>query len=187
MTDILDPRAITGQEAATKALKHYGRKGMKWGQRIFTTGSSSSGSSDSGSSKSGSSDSSSSGGSSNAVSEDFANAAAAKSKSPSQLSNQEMQALITRLNLEKQFKQVMAQPAPAKKTSRTRKAGKFASDLVLDIGRTEIRRVAKTSASMLVEQKLLGGPKPTGKQFAKDLGKRIAPKEKKPKGDKNNE
>lgn len=107
-------------------LAHYGRKGMKWGVRRSNAelGSSSLSSKD--------------------QSDDFKQALTARSKSASSLSNGEMQSLITRMDLEKKYKAAMA-TVPA--TTRVSKAKKFTTDLLIDVGTEQVRRIVKAQAT----------------------------------------
>ncbi len=144
-----------GASSVEDTLAHYGRKGMKWGRTIFTSG----GKKSSSSPKKGD------------PSEDHARAAEALKKHPSSLSNKEMQELITRMNLEKQYAQVVA-PVHAKPTTRTTKTAKWVSNLLLDMGKTEVSRVSKAATAMAVEKAIAKSGNPA-------LAKRIAPKKKK--------
>lgn len=112
-------------------LAHYGIKGMKWGVRRRRD--------------------SSTGRVDPDASDDFKAAIAAKSKPASHLSNQEMQALITRMNLEKQYLSAMTPSVPP---TRKAKTTKFVKDLLLDIGRTEVQRVAKGAVQIAIESQL---------------------------------
>lgn len=151
--------AERGATSVEDTLAHYGRKGMKWGRHIFTTGGRSKTSTDSSSTKK------------REVSEDHARATEALKKHPSSLSNKEMQDLITRMNLEKQYAQVVA-PVNAKPTTRTTKTRKWVQNLLVDIGKTELSRVSKAASAMAVERAL-------SKSGQATLAKRIAPKKKK--------
>jgi hypothetical protein len=105
------------------------------------------------------------------VSNDHVKAVLARHKPASALSNQEMQELITRMNLEQQYaKLTTSAPAP-KVVTKKAKVGKFVADLLLDIGKQEVTRVAKGTVSLKVEDQL----KKKGKT---ELAKRIAPKKK---------
>jgi len=137
---------------AVSELWHYGVPGMKWGVRRRSSSSSSSTSTTN-------------------TSEDHKKATVALSKPASSLSNQEMQELITRMNLEQQYVRLTSQaPAPVPPT-RTAKAAKFVSNLMLEIGREQVTRVAKGQAALKVEQTL----KARGQ---KELADRLKPKKK---------
>lgn len=151
--------AERGATSVENTLAHYGRRGMKWGRHIFTTGGRSKKSSESSSTTK------------REVSEDHSRAAAALKKHPSSLSNKEMQDLITRMNLEQQYSRVVA-PVHAKPTTRTTKTRKWVQNLLLDVGKTEVSRVSKAASAMAVERAL-------AKSGHATLAKRIAPKKKK--------
>jgi K+-transporting ATPase c subunit len=104
--------------AIDNVLAHYGRKGMKWGVRRRSTSST------------------------EPASDDHKNAAVARTKSASSLSNTEMQSLITRMNLEQQYTRLTTSVTPVN-ASRTSKATKFVKDLLLDVGKEQVTRVAR--------------------------------------------
>jgi hypothetical protein len=66
-----------------------------------------------------------------------------------------------------------------KPATRGGKVKKFVGDLLVDIGRNELTRVAKTATSIAVENALQNKKGVKGKDFMKDVGVRIAPKPKK--------
>lgn len=104
-------------------LEHFGVKGMHWGVRKKAAKEASS-------------------------SDDAkaANAAQAKIKSAGgthALSNQELKSLVERMNLEKQFKSL--QP-PTKSAA----ASKFAAELVLNVGKQQITRLASDAVTKQV-------------------------------------
>jgi hypothetical protein len=90
---------------------------------------------------------------SDADSIDYKTSVAAKSKSPSNLTNHEMQALVTRMDLEQRYKAAVEKENLVPPTKRA-KVVKFATDLLRDVGQQEIRRVAKGKASIAVEAAL---------------------------------
>lgn len=140
-----------GEELAEDVLAHYGIKGMRWGIRKMS--------------------STASGGSKAEPSADYQQATLALSKPSHALSNQEMQALITRMDLEKRYKAMLTAPKPV---TRGDKVKKFVGDLLLDIGKTEVTRLAKGASSLAVEGRL------SGQKFTKmDLSERISPQKKK--------
>lgn len=142
-----------GLSAAEKVLSHYGIKGQKWGVRRTQA-------------------------QLDAASEDFKRTLSSRSKPSSALSNQEMQELITRMNLEKQYSQLLASSAVSKQSqSRLSRGAKYATSLVAETANTEVRRVVKGAAAIAVENKLQS-KSVTGKQFAEQVGKRIVPKKK---------
>lgn len=126
-------------------LEHFGRKGMRWGQHIFSRGSGSSSSSgdSAGTGDSASSKSSSSSTGINSVQDlknlsdsQQAHAVALKAKKGgvASLSNQEVQILVNRLNLEAQyakFKQQNSKLARGREfTNRQLKTGKTINDMI---------------------------------------------------------
>jgi hypothetical protein len=102
-------------------LAHYGVKGMRWGVRRR-----------------------SSSGSSNPFStpksEDAARAAEALKKPTAALSNDDLQNLVRRLQLEQQFKSLTT---TAPKVSRRAKAGAFVTGLLLQVGKEQVTRLAR--------------------------------------------
>jgi len=108
-------------------IAHYGVKGMRWGVRK------SEGTSE--------------------VSEDAAKAAGAavkaKTKGKQALSNDEMQALVTRMNLEKQLSSL----TPA---TRTQKGAKFAGNLLVNVGKQQAQMLVNDQVNKQVK-KALGG------------------------------
>lgn len=114
-------------EMTDEFLEHYGIKGMKWGVRRRRG-------SDGLVEKSG----------------DVKNAEAAKAKigkkgNTDALSNKELQALVTRMNLEQQFSKLNAG-----NTKKTNPALKFASDLLINVGKQQANAVAQQQATKLV-------------------------------------
>lgn len=99
-------------------LEHFGVKGMKWGVRRNH--------------------------SSESDSEDAKNAAEAAKKvrkhGTRSLTNKELQALVTRMNLEQQFTRL----APETKS---KKAAKFAADILVSVGKEQARRLASDAAT----------------------------------------
>jgi len=78
------------------------------------------------------------------------------------LNNQELQELVNRLNLEKQYRQLTA--VPKKPTAKD-----FIKDLLLDIGKTELSRVAKVGGRIQVEKALSKKGAVTVKEIADQL------------------
>lgn len=124
-------------------IQHYGVKGMHWGQRHSTPPARTT------------IDANSRGKikqvrlskkvlETNKPSDDAANAAAfkkiAKQKSTDLLSNKELQDLITRMNLEKQYKTLQA-PTGARK---------FAADLILTGGKQQVQKVVNDRMAVAV-------------------------------------
>lgn len=111
-------------------LEHYGRRGMKWGQRIFSRGGSKSSLS--------SSESSSTDHSKNEELSDSQKAHAisvkARTSGVASLSNGEMQVLISRMNLERQYSQLVHQPSRLERgrefANRQLKVGKTANEMI---------------------------------------------------------
>lgn len=152
-------------------LKHYGIPGMKWGIRRANPSSGGGGSSTSSQKKLD-------------LSEDFVKTAALRSKRPAELSNQEMRQLVERINLEKQYRDATTVKTTTVKTttvtlppSRKAKVAKFVGDLMIDIGKTEVRRVAKGQAAISVERALKkGGQKKLARRITPGGGKKKQPK-----------
>lgn len=110
-----------GESQHAGAVKHHGVKGMHWGVRKNDSGGAPS-------------------------SEDHTRAADLKTRRRSagtrSLSNKELQDLITRLNLEKQIKQL----APTPKES----VGNFLSGLLRDTGKQQVSRYVNDAATKQV-------------------------------------
>lgn len=140
------------EELMENYLAHYGRKGMKWGRKIFSGGGAT-GKAPAGLPRD--------------ASDDFAKAVAAKSKPASSLSNAEMRQLIERVELERRYNTTVA---PPKVQTRRAATGKFVKKLLLEVGREEVTRVTKGSAKVGTKM-LLEGSKMTGKDFAKSVAK----------------
>lgn len=137
-----------------QVLAHYGVKGMKWGIRRTDA------------------ELAVSSPVSKNYSADYAAYKAARAKPAHSLSNNEMQALITRMNLEQQYAR-LANTQPVN-NSRTARVGRFVGSLLLDIGKEQTTRVAKTAAAIQVEKALVR----TGN---KDIASRLNPGSKKKK------
>jgi len=101
-------------ETIDEVLEHFGVKGMKWGVRRSHPGISGS-------------------------HEDAARAKQAKAKvkkgGTDALSNRELEDLVRRMNLEKQFSSL--QPPSGKK-----RAGKFVADLLVNVGKQQVSKAA---------------------------------------------
>lgn len=106
----------------------------------------------------------------------------AKSKPVSSLSNQELQEAANRMELERRYKEALAKanPTPAPKPTVGGAARKFVTDLLVDIGRNEVSRLAKGAVAIGVENQTVKDPalKKTGDAFRNELGTRIKPKKK---------
>jgi hypothetical protein len=112
--------------SVSEFLAHFGVKGMKWGVRSSHT-------------------------SSSPGSEDHMRVTSIKSKvkkdgGTKSLSNKELQDLINRINLERQFKTL--HPSPQSK------AVKFAADLLLGVGKQQITKLATDFATKAVAEAL---------------------------------
>jgi hypothetical protein len=112
--------------SVSEFLAHFGVKGMKWGVRSSHTPSS-------------------------PGSEDHMRVTSIKSKvkkdgGTKSLSNKELQDLINRINLERQFKTL--HPSPQSK------AVKFAADLLLGVGKQQITKLATDFATKAVAEAL---------------------------------
>lgn len=119
-----------GNDAAVDGvLAHYGVRGMKWGVRRSAK------------------QLARAAASRESESEDYATAKAAASKPVSALSNQEMQTLITRLNLEQQY----AKLNPKHESLLTR-GRKEATSILADVGREQVKRVARAAVTSKVDK-----------------------------------
>lgn len=134
-------------ETVDDVLAHFGVPGMKWGVRRTRSSRSSS-----------------------APSEDYIRAISSKSKPAHSLSNQEMDELIRRMDLEHRYTQALAK-ANLKPMTKGGHVKKFVTGLLLDVGKTEVTYVAKQAARMGTNKSPLG----------KALGLDKAKKEKKSK------
>jgi hypothetical protein len=106
-------------------LKHYGVKGMKWGVRRKNTG--------------------------GPVSPEAAAAAKARQKAKESgvqsLSNKEMQALVTRMSLEKQLKNV----TPA---SRKQQGAKFVGNMLVNVGKQQTQMLINDQVNKQIKRAL---------------------------------
>lgn len=123
---IADP-LVQSEEMADEVLEHFGVKGMRWGVRRTEA----------------------------EIHGDSAAATSAHRKAKKHgtqaLSNQELQALITRMNLERQYSQVV----PSSRGSKAARAGgKFAADILISVGKSQITKLATDHAAKLVAQAL---------------------------------
>lgn len=152
MTDLIATEMSRGADSIKNTLKHYGKKGMKWGVRKSRSTSSS------------------------PLSEDAARARALLSKPATSASNSDIQAALNRMKLEADFNKVQVSLIPP---SRGARAAAFAKKLVGEIGTEQVTRVSRTAASVAVEAALMkGGKVDLDKEFAKTVGKRLVPKKK---------
>lgn len=132
-------------------LLHYGVKGMRWGVRRKDTGSAEPPSADA-----------------QKVTELLGRS---KTSGTNALTNAELQAAISRMNLEQQFSRLVEQTTP-------KSAGrKFAEALLGEIGKEQVSRVAKAGVSIKVEDALTGEKK-TKDELAIAVGVRVKPKKK---------
>ena len=111
----------------TDTLAHFGVKGMKWGRRKADTGPGPDASSD-------------------AKKAFEAKQKLGKKGNPEKLSNQELQVLVNRMNLERQLSTLTQQSAP------TNAGAKFARDLIVNVGRQQATKLA----SDLVSKQIAG-------------------------------
>lgn len=126
-----------------EVLAHHGIKGMKWGVRRDRGKAAVAKSAPT---------------LSEHASEDFKAAIAARSKPASHLSNKEMQDLINRMNLEQQYTRLLSTPPPAvakAPPTRKQKTAKFVTNLLVDVGKEQLTRVARAEAGLKVESALL--------------------------------
>jgi 2'-5' RNA ligase len=114
-------------EGEVNTLTHYGVKGMRWGVRRKNVGS----------------------GDEKVVSKDAAKAAGARDKAKKEgkqsLSNEEMQALVTRMNLEQQL--VRLTPP-----SRAKKGANFVGKMLVNTGNAQMQRVINDQATKAVKK-----------------------------------
>jgi hypothetical protein len=85
------------------------------------------------------------------------------------LSNEELQAAVTRMNLEKQFNTLSAKDA---------KGESFTKGLLKEIGKNQVKRVAKGAADIAVEQAIRQLGVKTESKGIVELSSRIKPKKK---------
>jgi len=118
-------------------LEHYGKKGMKWGRRSASSSSSTGSVS-----------------SLHTESADHIEVKSLRKKKPSELSNKEMQALVTRMNLEQQH---------AKLNPTTQMRGqKIAIELISKIGNQAVNAVAQKAITLAVGAAFDAVTKPKG-------------------------
>ncbi len=120
------PEVSMADNSFESILAHFGIKGMRWGVRSKN-------------SESGSSD------------HESAKAAAAKIKKggTKSLSNRELQELVTRLNLERQYSTI----APVSgKSKALRVGGKIAGDILLQVGKEQATKLARDYATKAVAE-----------------------------------
>lgn len=113
-------------------LYHYGRKGMKWYQTIFSKQSS------------GGPSTTKYGGGSDGKSK----AASSKSEMTpkrdiKKMSNQELQDIISRINLEKQYKQLMAEMSVKKKSKFAEMTRKILVDVATELSKEYLKQKGK--------------------------------------------
>lgn len=127
-------------------LKHYGIRGMRWGIRRER-------------------------GPAGTVSSNPA-VKAPTAANPRKLSDQDLQAAVQRMRLEREFRQLRDSERPAKGES-------FTKNLLKDIGKKQVRRVANTAADIAVEQAIAQfGVKSKNPQIS-EVATRMKPKKKK--------
>lgn len=147
-----------GRSVIEKHLKQYGVKGMRWGVRRSRAARAAAREAATKSDKK--------------LSDDAATKlrveGTIRKEGVDAVSSRDLQAYISRLQLERSYASVISQQPPP---SRRAKVQKFMSDLVVEIGRNEVTRLAKGQAALKVEEAL----KAQGKT---DLAKRIQPKKK---------
>jgi 2'-5' RNA ligase len=116
-------------EGEVNTLTHYGVKGMRWGVRRKNVGS----------------------GDEKVVSKDAAKAAGARDKAKKEgkqsLSNEEMQALVTRMNLERQLSNLTP-------PTRTQKGAKFVGNLLVTAGKQQAQMVVNDQVNKQVKKAL---------------------------------
>jgi hypothetical protein len=114
-------------EHVDEFLEHFGVKGMKWGVRKRRD--------------------------SSPGSSDYERASAAKNvaktKGTKALSNEELQALVNRMNLEQQYSRLQG---PSAGTQFRRGATKFVVSTIADIGKQQIRNLASQAVTDAVKK-----------------------------------
>jgi hypothetical protein len=125
---VLDDTAAEGAEFAEDYLEHFGVKGMKWGVRRASEPGF-------------------------AVSDDARKAAraagVAKKQGTKVLSNEDLQRLVTRMNLEQQYNKLKP-PTPSKK------ATKFVAEFLLGVGKQQAAKFANDQLGKVIAKKLAG-------------------------------
>lgn len=122
-------------------LEHWGVRGMKWGRRKSTSSTSSKSST------------------TEHESADSKTAKSLKSKKVKSMSNDDLQKLTKRMQLEQQYKQLSAQ----QKASNESKGRKFAKEVLGGVGKQVATEYTKRIAMTLIEEQL----KSRGSKFAK--------------------
>lgn len=149
LEDVAMSQSQAAADVVAGMLKHFGVKGMKWGVHRSQGGSG-------GAPQKVTLDVVGKklvvkGGQGRLPSDDFARAALAKrivKKSGSRaLSNKELQDLVTRMNLEQQFKKLSP-------PSKRQKAGKFVAEIVVNVGKQQVTKIASDVASKQVASML---------------------------------
>jgi 2'-5' RNA ligase len=122
-----DEEAMAWAEGEVHTLTHHGVKGMRWGVRRKNVGTADE----------------------KVVSTDAAKAAGAREKAKKQgkqaLSNDEMQALVTRMNLEQQLTRLTP-------PSRAQKGANFVGKLLVNAGNAQVQRVVNDQATKAVKK-----------------------------------
>ena len=141
----MSPEVAMWSEKIGNALAHHGIKGMRWGVRRKNIGSPNevTVSVDKGKLKA-------KGGQGHAPAPEAVKTAATKQKAKASgvhsLSNEEIQAAVTRMNLEKNFTEATA------KTKRVIPGQKFVSGLLVNTGKNQVQRVANDQATKAVKK-----------------------------------
>lgn len=152
-TDLVHDEII--QDAVDDVLEHHGIKGMRWGVRRED-------------------------GPDGTVSSN----PAVKTETPtthhpgssaatSHLSNEELQKVVTRMQLEKQLKSLAAEDQ--------KQADSFIKGLMKDIGKKQVRSIANLAADVAVEQALNAVGKKSGNVHISDVAERLGKKNRKSK------
>ena len=160
-------------EALEDFFEHYGVLGMKWGVRRDRSSGSSEGSSKGGTVSKSSSDKKPatikpSGGVANSAPKPKSATSTIEkpSSNPKKMTDQELQAAINRLNMEKQYKQLTSAPVvkTAQNNSRVKK-------LILDVGHDSIKQAGtKFLTKMILKGLEAGVSKATGTKIKLDTG-----------------
>lgn len=133
---------LTAAEVFDKMdLRQFGVKGMRWGVTTRSRGKSSSSSSTTPKPEV-------------TVAPEHVKAILAKSKPAAALSNQEMREAIDRMNLEKQYSQLVSTTRPPAPPSRKIQAAHFITGLLVEAGKQEARKVVSAQVNILTRDLL---------------------------------
>lgn len=89
---------------------------------------------------------------------------------PRSLSDSDLRSAVNRMQLERQFTQLQSE--------RVQAGSGFAKQILKDIGKQQVRRVASKTADLAIEAALTKAGKKTGNPALGELAKRMKPKKK---------